>query len=451
LDSNRFVVRTLKLENFRCFKNVELGPFDSHFNLLVGANGAGKSSVLLALANLFRPLARGQLAGGSTVGERDVRINEVGKHEIMQPFVQLAPWEMTSDFNWKDIPLVAKDKFERGNLSQKSADLLWLTPKRGISSAISNLGYDPSDWPRLLALYTTDRRFQNSSVVKQDQEDSTDTSLHPAFANWLNAGISADAFRDWMRQETLIALQDGQYTSSALDGNTGKSYPAYVPISKLKIVQEAIRNAVEDATSVEYVERRKDIVVQFGDGAAHEFSKMSDGQRALIGLVGDIARRACSLYDLAYGFDVLKKTSGVVLIDELDLHLHPRWQRRVVDDLKRIFPSIQFFATTHSPQIIGEARPEEIILLTESGQKRPSQSFGMDSNWVLECVMEAEGRDAKVAKEIRSLFDAIEGSRFEEARGMIAALRRDIGDAPDITGAESYLWNLEHSADEAAE
>ena len=105
---------------------------------------------------------------------------------------------------------------------------------------------------------------------------------------------------------------------------------------------------------------------------------MSDGQRALIGLVADIARRACLLNAETFGAQTLVETSGLVLIDELDLHLHPKWQRRIVADLKRNFPKIQFFATTHSPQVIGEARPEEIVLLTPQGQKQPIGSYGMD-------------------------------------------------------------------------
>ena len=182
---------------------------------------------------------------------------------------------------------------------------------------------------------------------------------------------------------------------------------------------------------------------------------MSDGQRALVGLVADVARRACLLNSEAFGAQTLMETTGVVLIDELDLHLHPRWQRRIIGDLKRIFPKIQFFATTHSPQIIGEARPEEIVLLTPEGQKRPMASYGMDSNWVLECVMEAEGRDPAVARRIKDVFTAIDDGRLDAAKSMIAALRADFGDAadivPDIVGAESYIWNLEHDPGEAAE
>jgi predicted ATP-binding protein involved in virulence len=217
-------------------------------------------------------------------------------------------------------------------------------------------------------------------------------------------------------------------------------------------VQSAVQRAVEGASSIEYVERRKDIIVAFEDGRAVDFSNMSDGQRALAGMVAEIARRACLLNSAYLGELALTETPGLVLIDELDLHLHPRWQRRVIGDLKRIFPNIQFFATTHSPQVIGEARPEEIVLLTPTGeQKRPLQSYGMDSNWVLECVMEAEGRDPKVAKEIVRLYDEIEDGKFEEARARIAILRNEIGGFGDVEAAESYMWRVEHEGDEAVE
>ena len=105
---------------------------------------------------------------------------------------------------------------------------------------------------------------------------------------------------------------------------------------------------------------------------------MSDGQRAFIGLIADLARRACVLNAYYLGNKTLEETTGLVLIDELDAHLHPKWQRQVVGALKRVFPKIQFFATTHSPQVIGQARPEEIVLLTPQGQKRPVGSYGMD-------------------------------------------------------------------------
>src|SRR5580693_7789560 len=75
LVSDRFYVKNLTLENFRCFEKVELGPFDPHFNLLLGTNGSGKSSVLLALANLFRQLGSPEIVGSGDklIGMRDAR------------------------------------------------------------------------------------------------------------------------------------------------------------------------------------------------------------------------------------------------------------------------------------------------------------------------------------------------------------------------------------------
>jgi predicted ATP-binding protein involved in virulence len=437
--SDRFYVKNLTLENFRCFEKAELGPFDPHFNLLVGTNGSGKSSVLLALANLFRPLARGRWLEERTVGESDMRIGERDRRAILTRFPQPAPWTLKSEANWSGQDLIARESFDQISRSDSAIEKFW-RPSSG-QQVIFDANFASGQWPALIVFYSTDRRFQTIDLPQYQLPD------------WRNAGYSVNALREWMREETLIALQDGAAANSLiLDVASVKSQLPPSPVSILKIVQNAMCSAVESATNVEYIERRKDVIVSIDNGPSQEFSKMSDGQRALIGLVGDIARRICTLYGSAYGFDPLKKTTGLVLIDELDLHLHPRWQRRVIGDLKRIFPNIQFFATTHSPQIIGEARPEEIVMLTANGrQKRPTHSFGMNSDWVLECVMEAEGRDPEIAKRIRIMLEAIENNRFDDARSMIAELREVIGEAPDVVAAESYIWNVEHDGEEAAE
>ena len=303
----------------------------------------------------------------------------------------------------------------------------------------------------LLVLYGVGRKFK-AGLADNNVEFPNEKSA--AYFNWLDAGQSSKALREWTRDQTIVDLQHPQLDrnfvldNSKLSGGLNEN-----PASHLSVVRSAIRGAVEGASEIDYDGRRKDIVVRFADGRMLEFAGMSDGQRTLIGMIADIARRACILKGDELGSDVLAQTTGLVLIDELDLHLHPKWQRRVIADLKRIFPKIQFFATTHSPQIIGEARPEEIVLLTPQGlqKPRPSQSFGMDSNWVLECVMEADGRDPLVAKEIKALFDEIEAGKFDEAHARIEKLRADIGDMPDLVGAESYIWRVEHEGDEAAE
>jgi predicted ATP-binding protein involved in virulence len=119
---------------------------------------------------------------------------------------------------------------------------------------------------------------------------------------------------------------------------------------------------VDGAETVYYDERYKDLIVVTKDHGHQMFRYLSDGQRIMVSMVGDLARRVVALNPYL-GRDVLKLTPGIVSIDELGLHLHPKWQRRVNQDLKRFFPSMQLIATTPSPQLVGEALPREIRIL----------------------------------------------------------------------------------------
>jgi len=135
--------------------------------------------------------------------------------------------------------------------------------------------------------------------------------------------------------------------------------------------------------------------------------------------VGELAKRAAIL-NPHLGDAALHQTPGVVTIDELDLHLHPRWQRRVIHDLKTTFPSLQFIATTHSPQLIGEAYPDEIRLLDDGQTTTPPRSFGIDSSRVLEEVMRAGSRDQSVGDLLKRLYRTIDDEQFESAKQLLS-------------------------------
>jgi predicted ATP-binding protein involved in virulence len=102
------------------------------------------------------------------------------------------------------------------------------------------------------------------------------------------------------------------------------------------------------------------------------FRQLSDGYRNLIGMVADIAYR-CIKLNPHLGEDAVSQTPGIVLIDELDLHLHPNWQRQIVADLKKVFPKIQFIATTHSPFIVQSLRADELINLDSATDSFPQK------------------------------------------------------------------------------
>ncbi len=141
---------------------------------------------------------------------------------------------------------------------------------------------------------------------------------------------------------------------------------------------------------------------------------------------------------------VLKETPGVVLIDELDVHLHPQWQRRVARDLKETFPCIQFCSTSHSPQVIGEMEPTEIRLLEDDKVTTPTRSFGIDSSRLLEEIMNAKSRDESVQSLLSSLFQFIDKEEFDAARRVLAEVKTKLGpDDPEVIRAQSLMTFLE--------
>lgn len=108
------------------------------------------------------------------------------------------------------------------------------------------------------------------------------------------------------------------------------------------------------------------ILIELEKVGLARFNDLSDGYRNMVAMVADIAYR-CAQLNPQMGEDVTVNTKGIILIDELDLHLHPKWQRRVVPDLRKTFPNIQFIITSHSPFIIQSMNPGEVIDLDNMG------------------------------------------------------------------------------------
>src|SRR5262249_50617365 len=169
--------------------------------------------------------------------------------------------------------------------------------------------------------------------------------------------------------------------------------------------------------------------------------QLSDGERGLLALVLDLARR---LSQANPGLsDPVKLGEAVVLIDELDLHLHPKWQRTIVERLTKAFPSCQFIATTHSPQIVAAVEPEQVLLLMDKKVIRPDRTLGMDSNWILRHLMEADDRPAEAVKAIHQVETLIERGHFNEAREAIIAHRHAGLDLPEWSMLEARMARME--------
>jgi predicted ATP-binding protein involved in virulence len=143
------------------------------------------------------------------------------------------------------------------------------------------------------------------------------------------------------------------------------------------------------------------------------------------------------------GRDIFTRTPGIVLIDEIDLHLHPQWQRRLPGALKEAFPAIQFIATTHSPQILSELDSSEIILLKGDETWHPDASYGLNADRILEEIMDTPSRPQKVRDDLRELFRTIELGSLDESRRLLAELAKAVPGISEIASANALIARKE--------
>lgn len=173
--------------------------------------------------------------------------------------------------------------------------------------------------------------------------------------------------------------------------------------------------------------------------------QLSDGERGLLALVFDLTRRLAianpkSDNPIAEGF-------ALVLIDEIELHLHPKWQRDVVKRLPAIFKSCQFVITTHSPQVIGEVKAHCVRLLSSRKGKvvsdTPGMAFGTDSNWILNVLMGADEMNEEVEKTLEDVSHLISERKLDEAKSKIEDLRSQVGNTKAIQRLASTIERIE--------
>jgi len=214
--------------------------------------------------------------------------------------------------------------------------------------------------------------------------------------------------------------------------------------SELKYVTHAIEEFVPEYSNIR-VKRlpRPHMLVDKGEVTIN-LDQLSDGEKNLIALVGDIARRLA----IANSGNINPlEGNGIVLIDEIDLHLHPSWQRIMIPKLTKLFPNCQFVFSTHSPQVLSHIRPENIFLLeniyNELSYRKAIDSYGMNTDRILEDLLGVDARPKKIKREIHHLFRLIQDGQLEEAKTLLEALTDEIGVDSELTKAEVLIKRRE--------
>jgi predicted ATP-binding protein involved in virulence len=419
-------IQQLTIKNFKKFRECRI-DFDPHFNLFVGDNATGKTSVLDSLA-----IAIDSWFLGMRTDERAGGIN--GDHVHLLAFSQ--PDSTTFE---KQFPAVIEVQgLVQGRPVQWARELLREGGKTttGRTAEIVSLAEKVDDAVRegkevvlpLICSYGAERLWFESLHHRPRKKEGITPRRPSRF----------DGYRDCTAfniQETdLISWMKDQFSASRQRGSSTIAWSA---------LKGAVLSCVEYTTDLFFDDRLNEFIVRLEGLGNQLFSNLSDGQRIMLTLIGDLVRRIVML-NPHLGEKALLDTPGVVLIDELDLHLHPKWQRRVIHDLKTTFPRVQFVATTHSPQLIGEARPEEIRILENGGVFRPKRSFGVDSSEILEEVMKSNRRNIEIDHLLKGLAELIDQEDITRARQVLSEVEARLGaNDPEVTGANTLINLLE--------
>ena len=153
----------------------------------------------------------------------------------------------------------------------------------------------------------------------------------------------------------------------------------------------------------------------------------SDGIKAMLSMTADIAYRM-ALLNPNLGGEAMRETPGIVLIDEIDMHLHPSWQRKILAALKNVFPRIQFIVTTHAPAVLANVPRENILVFADGKISRPSEhTYGRDVTSILRDVMGTEVRPQEVMEQKDIFYKALDEGDFSAAEKQLEALEKILG------------------------
>jgi hypothetical protein len=434
------IVTRLKLANVRAVEDAEF-EFKKGFNLIVGVNGVGKTTVLDALRICFSRVFPGltpSKAKAMSFTPADIRLGfpflnavvhlEVGGHEFV---FERREWrERVATDNEENLAKLRREIIETERLRDRPRKLLrelatsqslvdsdfYLPSKPELQEAVA-AGGSP-----LAVFYSTNRSVISAARLKTKSVGGPAAGHAEAL---LPRAWHIEEYTDWMRVQESLARESE---------NAGRHVAS---------MKSAASRFLPDCTDIKPGESAGSSLTISKAGLLLDVRQLSDGERGVLAIALDLARRLSQTNPEAT--DPLAEGAATVLIDEIDLHLHPQWQRQIVHNLTAVFPRCQFIATTHSPQVIGEVPRERVMLLSAGSVEAPSVAYGADSNWILDHVMDgASSETYKSRGLVREIEDAVAEGALDSARRRLEALRILVdGETGEIARLEASLSSLE--------
>ncbi|MEI7376220.1 AAA family ATPase [Dickeya chrysanthemi] len=436
--------------------------YPSNVTVLVGNNGAGKTSILQALATSLSWLVarvRSEKGSGSVISEDTITNGQTSA--AIEVMAQDTPprsghaADNDAEYHW------TLAKARSGKKGQHASQLNALTTLA--DRYRTALTQDQQSSLPLIAFYPVERSVLDIPLKIRNKHHFQQID---GYDNALNQGVDFQRFFEWFREREDIENEDGmplallkimekdpERVSDILNyiddapGRLEKMDPSnfkgikseFEKISsalqlireiesaskdsQLKAVRSAITAFMPNFSNLRV--RRKPRLYMSVDknGEAFNVLQLSQGEKSLMALVGDIARRLAIMNP---ALDNPLHGQGIVLIDEVDMHLHPSWQRSIIERLTTTFPHCQFILTTHSPLVISDYK-DVLVYSLDNGELTvvPSQ-YGQDANSVLLEVMDTHIRNARIAEKLGDLLDMIQRQQLTQAKTLLDELTAEL-------------------------
>lgn len=368
--TNRLHLTKLQLTNYRRFPEFEI-DFDPELTVIAARNGQGKTTILEAIAIAFGPFVGAFDNGNSKhIGQSDARYSRVGSgFENEQNFPVVVSAAISEPYiEWQRALLGPKSR-----TTTKEAQ-----PLANWGKKLRNEMAHGGDTRLPLVSYYSSRRLwvnhKNTSrrgVLTESRTMGYEDCLSPS-SNYVQ-------LQQWLRKATYAVIQQREKRSSELANLE----------ARLECIRDAVNQVMSEEgwTDFDYDIALDDLAMSHPDHGLLPLSLLSDGVRAVISLAADLAFR-CARLNGQLGKEAARETAGIILIDEVDLHLHPAWQQSIIGALRRAFPLMQFIVSTHSPQVLSTVERKSIRVVYPD----------TDGGWVAGCPdQEVRGVESSVA------------------------------------------------------
>jgi len=394
-------IKALKLMNFRRFEDFSL-KFDSNITVIVARNGAGKSSILDAVAILLGSfLTRLPKVKGINPKETDFHVHP----DQSKPAYMRISCETTSGIAW--------DRTEKRDQTKKTATAI--PPAKGLKALHAYVdsfidaenGSEVYELP-VFVYYGTGRGVFD--VPQRKKGFRKNFSRFDAFDAALEGRANFKRFVEY-----FYYLEDKESSKQ----KEARSFDIEIP--ELKAIRQALTTMLPDFSNPRTIRPAGLMVDWHTEGTVKQLKieQFSDGFRTTLAMVMDIAAR---MAEANPDKENPLETEGIILIDEVDLHLHPGWQQRILLDLKNTFSNVQFIVTTHSPQVVSTVAPESLRVIDwvdEHPRLLPVDfSLGAEAQQVLAEVLgvEARAEELSIVKTLKAYQGMVESNQWESEK-----------------------------------